>query len=82
MSSLFTRVLPAFAAQESFRYTRSPHRISRLTATKTSVPRRAIVRRGPGLTFLFEEKTDVLMSSTDAWNRACPGAGLLSQLGV
>lgn len=62
-SSLFTLTPPAFFSQTCFKYTKSPHRISLLTATKTSVPRRAIVRRGPGLALLFEEKTDVLMSS-------------------
>lgn len=81
-SSLLILVPPAFCSQVCLRCTSSPHRISRLTATNTSLPRLAIVLRGPGRAVRFEEKVDVLMSSEVAWNKAWPGAGLLNQLGV
>jgi hypothetical protein len=67
----------------SLRCTRSPHRICFPTATKTSVPRCAMVRRGPGFHFLvYARLAGSLESSTGCSKSLWPGAGLLSQPGA
>lgn len=71
-------------------YTRSAHRISLPTATKTSAPLRAIVRRDPGFADLLlaaliplEWSAKVFVDFVGAEvNMSCPGLGLDNHAGV